>query len=139
MRFDLRSSRTLYVLALLSLGVTTAAVTLPKLMASPAGPPDQLSEVVRRANELGLHCLDLGSPGSGIRALLVSTEPTSREAANGGINLANPAARFWTGRLYVVDPGESRIQVLEPRAAAAWGRLFVAGDPGLIERVGELN
>ena len=98
--------------------------------------PTTLPEVRRRADSLGLHVLDLGEFGTGRGCLLIGEDPLSAEIA-AHINMARPHAPYWIGRVYVYDPGASGVHVVQPRSAAAWGRLYVLGDRELIDRLSE--
>jgi hypothetical protein len=96
--------------------------------------PQSLEEVQAIAKKLGLHCRsDRADGGPGFR-LLVSEAPLSIERANllcfGGREESAKGTATWLGAVAVYQSWNFETDLVVP-----WGKLFLYGDPLLIEKL----
>ena len=96
--------------------------------------PQSLEEVQAIAKKLGLHCRsDRADGGMGFR-LLVSEAPLSLERANllrfGGREESAKGRANWLGVVAVYQTWNFETDLVVP-----WGKLFLYGDPPLIEKL----
>jgi hypothetical protein len=96
--------------------------------------PRNLAQLVRIADELGLHHRsDIRSGELGDR-LVISNRPLTFERAN-WLRVGIPEHPCWNGTVAVCALGRLYQYLADPHHGVLWGEVFLYGDPVLIRRI----
>jgi hypothetical protein len=98
--------------------------------------PQNLQEVIRVAEGLGLYHRSDRLDGTIVERLVISDRPISYERAN-TLNNADPNRPAWEGTVTVTIPWRKFADFLQPGVTVVWGETFLQGDPTLIRLLTE--
>lgn len=99
--------------------------------------PDSLAEVVEQAELQGLYWRSDAADGSLQYRLVVSDRPLDFERVN-NLRFGMPFDSCWDGIVAISYPSRAwaiEFRLCEPSRSARWGKMFVFGDPAIIERL----
>ena len=96
--------------------------------------PQTLEEAIALASSQGLCCLRDNPPAPAGLAVTVSEQPLTWEEAN-GLWLHDPDRGRWRGAVRVFVARGICATNFDPACSALWGKMFVYGDPAVIEKL----
>jgi hypothetical protein len=129
-RWHVCLSLTVPVLGLLVAGPYVYRAAHP----SRADGPATLAEVVRIADEVGLHHASDRKDGVLLHTVVLAEAPVSAGQAC-LLRVGDPHHPCWIGRVTVARGWKSRIDNHVPGHSAVWGEMFVFGDPAVIDKL----
>jgi hypothetical protein len=100
---------------------------------TPAG-PQSLQDAARLVEEEGLYWMSPHRSNEMRERLIVSDRPVSWEQAN-LVRFSAPQHPCWRGVVALCYPAHSYLMNYDADHSAVWGKLFVYGDPELIQRL----
>jgi hypothetical protein len=129
----LRHPGALAVSALFAFAAVAAFVRTPA-----TARPTTLEQVVQQARDLGLYYASPRPDGLITDTVIISEHPIDSDVFR-DLRLAERPGAEWNGKVFVYDPEETSVSLVQPATMDNWGALFVFGDQQMISRLADVH
>jgi hypothetical protein len=129
----LRHPGTLAVAALFVFAALAATLRTPAVAR-----PTTMEEVIQQARELGLYYATPRPDGLVTDTVIIADHPVDVTIFR-DLRLATRPGAEWNGMVFVYDPEETNVNLVQPATMDNWGELFVFGDQQLISRLADVH